>query len=68
VRLLVLSVAGRRVASLDWRGNTGINVECWDGRDSAGNPVARGVYLYRLTATDPSGRSSRYDGRMIRTQ
>jgi hypothetical protein len=68
VHLRVLTIAGRRVASLSWPGNTGINVQCWDGRDSEGNEVARGVYLYRLTATDGSGKSSAYDGRMIRTR
>jgi hypothetical protein len=68
VRLQVLTIAGRRIASLSWPGSTGINVQCWDGRDSEGREVARGVYLYHLTATDGSGKSSAYEGRMIRTR
>ncbi len=65
VRLLVHTIAGRRVAALDWPGATGINVQCWDGRDSEGHELARGVYFYRLTATDPSGRAVMQTGRMI---
>jgi hypothetical protein len=68
VRLQILTIAGRRVASFSWPGNTGINVQCWDGRDSEGHAVARGVYLYRLTATDGAGKSTTYDGRMLRTR
>jgi hypothetical protein len=65
VRLLVNTVAGRRVAALDWPGVTGINVQCWDGRDSEGHEMARGVYFYRLAATDLSGRTVLQTGRMI---
>jgi hypothetical protein len=68
VRLQVNTVSGRRVTSLEWSGATGINVQCWDGRDSEGNRTARGVYLYRLTATDASGRTVSESGRFIRTQ
>ena len=35
----------------------GSYAEAWDGRDAAGRPVAAGVYLYRLQATDADGRS-----------
>jgi hypothetical protein len=65
VRLMVHTIAGRRIAALDWPGVTGINVQCWDGRDSQGNEMARGVYFYRLTATDPTGRTVMQTGRMI---
>jgi hypothetical protein len=46
-------VAGRRVRLLS-RGLSpaGEHRFAWDGRDDAGNPVAAGVYLYRLRAGD----------------
>jgi len=68
VELLLLSVAGRRIASLDLPGQAGYNVYCWDGRDAQGHEAATGVYFYRVKATDPSGRSVTRDGRMIRSR
>jgi hypothetical protein len=68
VELLLLTVAGRRVDSRRITGNAGFNVYCWDGRDSQGHDTATGVYLYRLRATDASGRTVSYDGRMIRAR
>ena len=47
VELLLMTVAERRVASLEWPGKAGFNVYCWDGRDSEAHEAARGVYLYR---------------------
>ncbi len=49
--LAVYDVSGRRVATLvDRPMHAGRNTERWDGRDSTGNPVATGVYFFRLTA------------------
>jgi hypothetical protein len=66
VELLLLTVAGRRVSSVRMSGNAGFNVYCWDGRDSQGHDAAAGVYLYRIKATDATGRTVSQDGRMIR--
>jgi hypothetical protein len=68
VQLLLMTVAGRRVASLEWPGQAGFNVYCWDGRDSQGNVTANGLYFYRLTAVDVAGHRVSQDGRMIRTR
>ncbi|HKQ18828.1 MAG TPA: C25 family cysteine peptidase [Candidatus Eisenbacteria bacterium] len=68
VELLILSVAGRRIASLDLPRQAGFNVFCWDGRDSQGHEAATGVYFYRVKATDPGGRTLTRDGRMIRSR
>ena len=68
VELLLMTVAGRRVSSIRMPGNAGFNVYCWDGRDSQGHDTAIGVYLFRIRATDPTGRSVTQDGRMIRTR
>jgi hypothetical protein len=67
VELLVMTVSGRRVASLSIPGMAGLNVYCWDGRDSQGNHTATGLYLYRLTATG-GGRSLSQSGKMIRSR
>ena len=68
VELLLMTVAGRRVSSIRMSGNAGFNVYCWDGRDSQGHDTAIGVYLFRIRATDPTGRTVTRDGRMIRTR
>jgi len=68
VRLLLMTVSGRRVAALEWSGNAGFNTYCWDGRDSQGNLAGNGVYFYRLTAIDASGHKATQDGRMIRSR
>lgn len=68
VELLLYTVAGRRVTSIPLPGVAGFNVYCWDGRDSQGHVTANGVYLFRLRAIDPTGRTADHDGRMIRTR
>ncbi|TMQ47529.1 MAG: hypothetical protein E6K71_09645 [Candidatus Eisenbacteria bacterium] len=68
VQLMLLTVSGRRVASLEWPGKAGFNVYCWDGRDSQGNVAGTGLYFYRLTAIDASGHKATQNGRMIRTR
>ncbi|HET9952807.1 MAG TPA: C25 family cysteine peptidase [Candidatus Eisenbacteria bacterium] len=68
VDLQLYTVAGRRVASISLPGAAGYNVYCWDGRDSKGHETANGVYLYRIRATDTTGRTADHDGRMIRTR
>ncbi len=53
VRIDVYNVAGRHVRTVvDGRVPAGYNESVWDGRDDAGNRVASGVYLYRMSAGD----------------
>jgi hypothetical protein len=68
VELLLMTVAGRRVASIAVPGQAGLNVYCWNGRDSESHDTAQGVYLYRIRATDMNGKSASKDGRMIRAR
>jgi hypothetical protein len=68
VELLLMTVSGRRVASVQLPGQAGFNVYCWDGRDSQGHLTANGLYFYRLTAVDASGHKATQDGRMIRAR
>ncbi|HEV8128754.1 MAG TPA: C25 family cysteine peptidase, partial [Candidatus Eisenbacteria bacterium] len=68
VELLLMTVAGRRVASIDVPGQAGLNVYCWNGRDSQSHETAQGVYLYRIRATDVNGKTASKDGRLIRAR
>ena len=68
VELLILTVAGRRVASIDMPRQAGFNVYCWDGRDGQAHDAAQGLYFYRLRATDLNGKTVSQDGRMIRAR
>lgn len=53
VRLEVFNVLGQKVATLvDGFEQSGYKTASWDGKDSAGDVVATGVYLYRLEAGD----------------
>jgi hypothetical protein len=57
VRLRIFDAAGRLVRTLvDEPRTVGRWAEAWDGRDTAGRPVAAGVYLYRLEASGEGGR------------
>ncbi len=51
-RVEVYSIDGRRVASLPM--SNAVPVQ-WDGRDDGGRRVPAGVYLARLSDTDPEG-------------
>ena len=50
MRLAIYDVMGRRVKTLvDAHQELGMHHVAWDGRDSAGFPVASGVYFYRIS-------------------
>jgi len=51
VSLEVFTISGRAVRTLAEHHDSeaGTHVVRWDGRDERGQPVASGVYLYRLT-------------------
>ena len=53
INLTVFNVAGQAVRTLaSGARDAGRYTVPWDGRDSAGQRVAAGVYFYRLTAGD----------------
>ncbi|RMI03620.1 MAG: T9SS C-terminal target domain-containing protein [Calditrichaeota bacterium] len=58
VRLRIFNLLGQVVRTLvDGRETAGYKEVVWDGRNDAGEPVASGVYLYRLEAGNPSAGS-----------
>ena len=51
VSLNIFTLSGRRIfRATDLPGEAGTNLFHWDGRDADGDPLANGVYLYKLTA------------------
>jgi predicted outer membrane repeat protein len=54
--LRVFDVSGRLVATVDGRTGPGVRAVTWDGRDSAGHPVASGTYFYKLSAAEDTRR------------
>jgi flagellar hook assembly protein FlgD len=56
VKLDVYDIKGRKVATLvDGYRAAGNHTVIWEGRDSAGNLVASGIYFYRIEAGDLTG-------------
>jgi peptidase C25-like protein/flagellar hook capping protein FlgD len=68
LRIKILTVAGRRVREIEWDGTAGENYIPWDGRDSSGENVAIGVYLFSVTAESTSGDHAKAVGRALRTE
>jgi hypothetical protein len=53
VALSIYDVTGARVRTLfDGQARPGRHVATWDGRNRSGEPVASGVYFYRLSTTE----------------
>lgn len=51
VRLAVFNQLGQHVRTLvDARQNAGMHAAVWDGRDSQGNMMSSGTYIYRINA------------------
>ncbi len=52
VKVVIYTVAGRKIRTLlqdIGRQRVGLNAIPWDGRDEAGNDVANGTYIYKVT-------------------
>jgi hypothetical protein len=57
VSLIVYDLMGRRIVSLvEGQKSVGYHSVQWNGRDTYGNPVSTGIYLYRFVAVPSSGR------------
>ncbi len=51
-RIKIYTVAGRLVKEISTQGTVGYNQIYWDGRDSDGEIMANGIYLYKLILED----------------
>ncbi len=59
IKVIVHNLAGREIVRLyDKRDLSGPNEVTWDGRDSAGQVVAPGLYLIRLSADTDAGKTT----------
>ena len=68
VRMEVFDAMGRHVASVEDQldaHNESVGPLRWNGCDQFGNPLPSGLYLYRLTLTDDSGKSRTVSQRMM---
>ena len=53
VRLVIYNLAGQEIAVLvNEQKQPGLHVAEWDGTDALGEPVAAGIYVYRIKAGD----------------
>jgi phosphatidylserine decarboxylase len=53
----IFSVAGSVVAQIKFdQSGTGSDIVTWDGRDSRGDELGNGTYLYRIEIEAPGGR------------
>jgi hypothetical protein len=68
IRVQVLTVSGRRVRELRTDGRAGENYLPWDGKDSEGENVAIGVYLFKVTAESQAGKRASAIGRALRAR
>ncbi len=57
-RIRIYTVAGRMIKEILFTATVGYNVIEWDGRDSDGDNIANGVYLYKLLIEGDSKKES----------
>jgi hypothetical protein len=61
VNIEIFTVTGRIIKTIrqtiNTEGNRSFDIE-WDGKDEWGARIGRGVYLYRITVRDPSGKKA----------
>ena len=59
VELEIFTLSGRKIFKAKFPGYKLENWYDWNGRDNEGDKIAKGVYLYKLTATNSiSGKST----------
>ncbi|MBN2364660.1 MAG: T9SS C-terminal target domain-containing protein [Calditrichaeota bacterium] len=54
IHLEIFNILGQKVKDSFQQGLEGMNLVRWDGRNQHGNPVAAGIYIYRIST--PSGK------------
>jgi hypothetical protein len=56
INIRVYDISGEVVRDLSpYAGKAGDNETFWDGKNSAGRPVASGVFIYQVSAATPKG-------------
>ena len=68
LHIKIYTINGRIIRELEGVSVAGYNDELsWDGRDEDGDPVANGIYLYKIILSD-NGKSKEVIEKMVRTQ
>lgn len=68
VMIEIFTVSGRKILEMNGDARIGYNSVIWDGRDSEGNRIGNGLYLYRLTAVDGSGKKETFLGKVVKVE
>ena len=66
-RLAIYTVAGRKVFENDLGAFAGYNQYRWDGRDSSGDRLANGTYLYKVSVKSARGERE-FVGRLVKIE
>ncbi|MGE5424839.1 MAG: hypothetical protein ACM3N9_05720, partial [Syntrophothermus sp.] len=69
VRIVVYSVEGKKIATLQQGFNAGIGQKLdifWNGRDDEGRFLKQGVYLYQMTATATGKADFHVNGKLVK--
>jgi flagellar hook assembly protein FlgD len=66
-RLAIYTVAGRKVFEDDLGTFAGYNQYRWNGRDSAGDRLASGTYLYKVNVKSARGERE-FVGRLVKIE
>jgi hypothetical protein len=67
VKLHVFTQSGRSIYTQVWRAlGPGYHQLAWNGNDAEGDPLANGVFFFRLSATTPSGNTTQQLGRLVK--
>ena len=65
-RLSVYTLSGRKIWTAEGPARANDNEIAWDGTDADGDPVANGVYLYKLEVRTTEGKALRRVDRVAR--
>jgi len=68
ILIKIYTIRGLRIKTID-EGiiySAGYNIVEWDGKDDFGNDIARGIYVYKIIATDLNGNETSVIGKMIK--
>lgn len=57
-KIKIYTVGGRLIKEINYNPVIGLNKIPWDGKDSDGDIIANGTYLYKLFAEDTSGKET----------
>jgi hypothetical protein len=67
-RLTVFTLRGKRIRTMEAPARVNNNVVAWDGLDEDGDPVANGLYFYKLEIWDRQGETTSKIEKIVRAK